>query len=73
MMLVAFGPFLPLLLSLYSVCLKKYQVGETPEVGRHGGEEMSKTKKSWVAFVFYMQGIFMALMVKTGRLSQVRL
>lgn len=46
-------------------------MGEIPEVGGHGGEKMSRKNENWVAFVlvFYMQGIFISLMVELGRLS----
>lgn len=42
-------------------------MGEIPEVGGHGEEETSKKKKNWVAFVVYMQGIFIALMAEMGK------
>ena len=52
--LVISGPFLHLLPSLNSVCRRKCQVEEIPEVGRHGGEERSNKKKNCAASVLYM-------------------
>lgn len=38
-------------------------MGEIPEVGGRGEEEMSKKRRNWVALAIYMQGILTALMV----------
>lgn len=46
-------------------------MGEIPEVGGHGEEEMSKKRKTQIAFVFYMQGIFTVLMVEIGEKSRL--
>lgn len=41
--------------------------GRNSRSGGHGEEDISKKKKNWVAFVFYMQGIFITLVVEMGK------
>lgn len=57
-LVTTFGPLLHLLSSLYSVCLRKCQVREIPEVGGHGGEAMNNNKKKLGGICILYAGYF---------------